>query len=349
LDHLGKYPVRFGRQRGKLHIRSVAESTAPMVLLTPRRLLHFNHSGDFMDVFDKLLKGVAKWRPLLGLGIALVAVGLAYLLHFQSDLDRYVPIDTYVNRLQFNQFWFGLSCLITGSLVCVVETFLYMTDLNRSPLSGEYYSELSYDGNEMNRVISGVLGPTHAADQSLAKDSNGALRFDPVINAALMKRLDSELVGRLKFGPRWDRSFYEDFSNLRTELRMFISFKSDSQNSTVFEFDGFGIITDKDRHGREANCAVVIHKSANAMHNYLRISSLWQRAKLLISGAVVTLEMQQLIDPFSRLSRFRFLLKFCVRRRLLRWDISEGIFFLWNPETETFFPSNCAHNISIVK
>jgi hypothetical protein len=296
-------------------------------------------------MFDpaKIVKSVFSWRPALGIGVALILLGLAYLLNLQSDLDKYIPIDNIINRLGIDHRVLTYWTLFLGLAAISVDMFLYSTDLGKSQLSGEYFSKISYGTKEINRII---------REQRLVEVAAGEdLEIDPR-REQLMREIDKRVVETIT-ASRFDKNrygeFYQRLSDLETELRLHISFKPSASRKSVFNFDGFGVIIDKHR-GTESKCGIVVASSAHGRHNHLEISGIGDRAKLLWDGKVVSIELQQLIDPFQRFEEFRILLKFRIRRHLLSgWSISEGVYFIWDKETKTFHPNGYTYDIAISK
>jgi hypothetical protein len=293
-------------------------------------------------MFDpvKIVKSAFTWRPALGIGVALILLGLAYLLNLQSDLDKYIPIDNIVNRLEIDHRSLSYWTLSLGLIAISMDIFLHSTDLRKSQLNGEYSSKINYDPKEINRII---------REQRLSDDAADVdLKIDPR-REELMRAIDRVVVETIRFDKQRYEQFYQRFFNLETSLRLYISFKPAARRKSVFNFDGFGVIIDKYR-GTESKCGIVVASSAHGRHNHLEIEGIADRADLLWNGKVVSIELQQLIDPFRIFPELRILLKFRIRRHLLSgWSISEGVFFIWDKDAETFHPNGYTYDIAISK
>src|SRR5450631_1068953 len=103
--------------------------------------------------FTRILRSIFSWRPALGVGIILILVSIAYFLNMQSDIDKFIPIDRIVERLGIDHRSFSYWTGSLGLLAVFIDSFLYSTDLNKSQLSGEYTSKISYNFDEISRIV----------------------------------------------------------------------------------------------------------------------------------------------------------------------------------------------------
>jgi hypothetical protein len=165
-----------------------------------------------------------------------------------------------------------------------------------------------------------------------------------------LKRLDTIQASALRLSKKNSR-FYQDIgvSGFNTRISLSMSFEPVGEKRNSFCFRGFGIVTDKNQKNDTSQCALVVPQTTmDAKHNVLRIEGLSDRFQLLRHGKIVSIEIHQLIDPFNEHPAYRILLKFKIRKKLLSgWHISEGLFFMWEPELRKFLPSGCTSDLSI--
>jgi hypothetical protein len=248
-----------------------------------------------------------------------------------------------VDRLQINHRLLSVIAIALGILLVGADMFFHMTDLSKSQLSGRYVSKILYNHDEVRRIIGEqVLIPK--ANETIVRTGQ---ELKPSHLNELLKRADdalNEVLRRHQKGPIY---FYQGLSTLETELRLHISFKRNATRKSAYEFDGFGIVIDKQPLGREAICAVVVASSPIGAHNHLEFLGVRDRARFLWKGEVVTIEMQQLVDPFHSFMIFRFLLKFRLKRHLSGWNFSDGVFYIWDAIGSEFVPHGYTTNISI--
>jgi hypothetical protein len=135
---------------------------------------------------------------------------------------------------------------------------------------------------------------------------------------------------------------------MNSKIRLFITFIPAQSSRNSFVFDGFGTVSDTSDKNRTSECALVLpDRKSSDTHNIIEIRGVAGRASLLKRGILVSIEMQQLIDPFHYFEEYRILLQFRIRKRLRGWSFSKGIYYMWNPRTSAFLAIGWTNDINI--
>jgi hypothetical protein len=242
---------------------------------------------------------------------------------------------------------FGAVILSIGIVSTSASLFFSLTDLRKSQFTGLYKSSLAYSVSDLERIYKDELLLTDSPDpiiQPLPVDtySTQITKF--------AERLDEKLNTTLKFGRRQSLRFYRDFnaSGFTTQIELFMNFQPVPTSRDTFVFKGFGIIEDRHQTGLVARCALVVPETPmSANHNIFKIRGVRDRLELMTKGRLVSVEIHQLIDPFNKFPDYLILLKFRIKRRIVGWQISEGLYFVWDTSAARFLPSGCTANLSI--
>jgi hypothetical protein len=295
--------------------------------------------------FDKIVRFLWQFR-LGGIGVVLLLIGLIYLLDLENGMATFTqPLDQGLAKLGISSSRFGIGCAFAGAVLILVYSFIQLTDLNRSHLSGVYKSAVLYDFNSVDRIIRTVLKfSDEDLDASRIKYASRSENEGKI--ASCNARIDQIMISTLRDLPRGKFAFYSS-GTLESELLLHLSFNRLGRESR-FEFEGFGIVKDRIRSGRIAECALVLPASPEAAsHNFLSIRGIVDRFKLVWAGRVVSIEMHQLIDPFNRHPEYRLLLQFRISRSLSGWKLSEGVFSIWDPTETCFRPAGSTNDLTI--
>jgi hypothetical protein len=277
-----------------------------------------------------------------------IALGAVYIFDLEVALQTWTsPLDTFLKSRGISTYDFGAIMACLGIGVLCISFFLTSTDLKKSRLTGRYHSSLGYQPSVIMRVMQESLALTKQElekSQIVEVDPN---TFDADL-AACMRGLDELMLRTLRLDPVRFSRFYQDTSNIQTELSLFLAFDPVKNSDGYFEFTGFGTVTDKVR-GRISECALVTPISKiSEMHNRVRVKGIRHRLALWQKGIVVSIEIQQLIDPFNQHPELRILLVFRLQRRLDGWKLSEGLFLMWDKKRGKFLPTGWTHDLSAV-
>lgn len=294
--------------------------------------------------FGKFAQFLLKFR-LGGVGILLLLIGLIYLLDLESVIEATTkPLDDVLSKLGIGPHRFGLGCAAVGAILVLIYSFLKLTDLNRSHLSGVYKSAVLYDFESIDRILRTVL----RLNENDLKASR--IRYESISENHSRIALCNVVLDRIMqatFRNKGSRFSFYSSGTLESELLLHLSFNQLGRERK-FVFEGFGIVKDRIQSGRVAECALVLPVSPEvATHNQLSISGVLDRLKLLWAGRLVSIEMHQLIDPFNRHPEYRILLQFRINRSLSGWRLSEGVFSVWDAAESCFRPAGSTNDINI--
>lgn len=304
--------------------------------------------GATMVDLSSIAKFVLRY-PALGLSVFLLALGFVYLFNLEHFLIVVTgPIDQLLVATGIDLHIFGSVSLGAGALLGSVYIFFALTDLQKSHLSGLYYSSVTYNYSDIVRIIRTELCLSERElKQANVYSIDSPDHDDQVVRC--MTNLDKAVTKSVKLGRGRKplHLFGGVKDNLETSLSLHVDFSQPDKSNPNFVFKGFGIIVDK--YGSvTSECGLVMPVSKFiASNNILQVRGLRQRWQLIRTGIVASIEMQQIIDPFEKHPEFRFMLKFKIKRALWGWKVSEGVYFTWDIELRQFVATACTGDIAI--